>query len=247
MQSKPAAARRPGAPAKIDHTRLLDAAIRLVDEEGIDALTARSLALRVGVAAPTLYAHVRGMDDLLDAVVEHLMERSLRGFRVPRRAGPAVQAMGRKLRAILLEHPAFLEAIQRGPITSASALRVTDAVLGSLLRSGLDAEGAVQAYSALYAYVVGFAALEHGRANQGGTAGNRVRQLGGRAEAHGLPHLVACAGELPDLLSTATFERGLELLSAAIAPGGDAPGQDRDREQSGGRRPRATPVRSASG
>ena len=43
-------------------------ALRLVEEEGIEGLTTRKLAKRLGVEGPSLYNHVANRDDLLDAM-----------------------------------------------------------------------------------------------------------------------------------------------------------------------------------
>jgi TetR/AcrR family tetracycline transcriptional repressor len=45
----------------------------LVDAEGLDALTLRALAGRLGVQAPTLYWHVRNKAELLDALADRIM------------------------------------------------------------------------------------------------------------------------------------------------------------------------------
>lgn len=48
-------------------------AIELADADGLDALTLRSLAARLGVQAPTLYWHVRNKAELLDALADAIM------------------------------------------------------------------------------------------------------------------------------------------------------------------------------
>ena len=48
---------------------ILRGALRLVDAEGLDALTMRRLAAELGVATMSLYGHVTTKDDLLLGVV----------------------------------------------------------------------------------------------------------------------------------------------------------------------------------
>ena len=50
-------------------------ALALVDEEGIEALTTRRLAKRLGVEGPSLYNHVKGRDDLLDEMTSLIDEQ----------------------------------------------------------------------------------------------------------------------------------------------------------------------------
>src|SRR5947209_14246014 len=50
--------------------RVLDAAIRLADEGGIESLTMRKLARELGVEAMSLYNHVANKGDLVDGIVD---------------------------------------------------------------------------------------------------------------------------------------------------------------------------------
>jgi TetR/AcrR family transcriptional regulator, tetracycline repressor protein len=52
-------------------------ALKLVDSEGLDAVTLRALAARLGVQAPTLYWHVRNKAELLDALGDAIMDEAL--------------------------------------------------------------------------------------------------------------------------------------------------------------------------
>ncbi len=66
--------RRPGRPNRIDRETIADAAIELIAEAGVDALTFQALAARLGVRHPALYRHVSGRPDLLRAVADRFME-----------------------------------------------------------------------------------------------------------------------------------------------------------------------------
>ena len=66
--------RRPGRPNLINREIIADAAIGLIAEAGVDALTFQSLAARLGVKHPALYRHVNGRSDLLRAVADRFME-----------------------------------------------------------------------------------------------------------------------------------------------------------------------------
>lgn len=52
---------------------IVDAAIRIVDEEGFDAVSMRRVAQEFGTGAASLYAYVANKDELLDLVVDHVM------------------------------------------------------------------------------------------------------------------------------------------------------------------------------
>ncbi|MEB4613389.1 TetR/AcrR family transcriptional regulator [Leucobacter sp. M11] len=74
VQSSSPARRRPGRPSRIDRQIIADAAIGLIADEGVDALTLQNIAARLGVKHTALYRHVDGRPDLLRAVADRFME-----------------------------------------------------------------------------------------------------------------------------------------------------------------------------
>lgn len=59
----------------IEREKILDAALALINEVGLDQFTTRKLAVRLGVQQPALYWHFRSKSDLLDALNEVMLER----------------------------------------------------------------------------------------------------------------------------------------------------------------------------
>ena len=60
---------------KLDRQAIIDAAIALLDEVGIDALSTRTLAQRLGVQQPALYWHFKNKRALLDAMNTEVLRR----------------------------------------------------------------------------------------------------------------------------------------------------------------------------
>src|SRR5690348_5253093 len=69
-----AGARRDRARAMMHHD-ILDAALRIVKEDGVKGLTMRALGRAVGVTAPTLYDYFSSKEDVLDALYRQGAER----------------------------------------------------------------------------------------------------------------------------------------------------------------------------
>ena len=63
-------------PARLNRDDILSAALELLNEIGIDALTTRKLAERLGVQSPTLYWHFKNKAALLDAMSQAVMQQS---------------------------------------------------------------------------------------------------------------------------------------------------------------------------
>lgn len=60
--------------AKLDKEQVIDNALVLLHEVGIDGLTTRKLAQKIGVEQPTLYWHVKNKRALLDALAETILQ-----------------------------------------------------------------------------------------------------------------------------------------------------------------------------
>jgi TetR/AcrR family tetracycline transcriptional repressor len=70
----------------LDRQRVIDEALRLLDDDGLDALSLRALAGRLGVQAPTLYWHIGSKAELLDALADAIMDDAIKAIPEP---GPA--------------------------------------------------------------------------------------------------------------------------------------------------------------
>src|SRR3954465_14337317 len=81
--------------------------LELLGEVGLEGLTMRVVADRLGVRAPTLYWHVKNKQHLLDAMAGVMFTESIDGLEAPRRDEPWrpwLAARARNLRRVLLRH-----------------------------------------------------------------------------------------------------------------------------------------------
>lgn len=142
----------------LSRERVIEAAARVADSGGLDAVSMRSVGKELGVEAMSLYHHVRGKDDLLDGLADWVFTRiALPALDDPWR--PAMVARAASARAALGSHPWGLTLIaprDAGP----ALLRHHDTVLGCLRRNGFPVRLAMHAFSALDAYVYGFVLTE---------------------------------------------------------------------------------------
>jgi AcrR family transcriptional regulator len=137
--------------------RVLDAAIRMADRRGIEAVTMRTLARSLGVEAMSLYNHVANKDDLiagmLDAVVAEI---ELPSDEEDWKA--ALQAIASSYRDVLVRHP---WASRAGSAHSGGSAQFAygDALLRTFRRAGFSDDAIYHAFHIFEAYVVGFASL----------------------------------------------------------------------------------------
>ena len=193
--------------------RIVDVALRLMDSEGLDAVTMRHVGRELGVEAMSLYNHVRDKEDILSGVVEAVMAE----FEFPephqdwREEG---RRAARAWRALLKSHPNVMTLMshQRKPMTSAAALRPMEHAIEILGRAGLSESGTVRAFRAFGGFIQGFVLAEI--ANMfGGEDPDLVPQHA--AQALLLDELPTLAAHLEHLFhcdQDAEFEYGLDLM-----------------------------------
>lgn len=159
-----------GAPlARIGLTTraVVDAAVRVVDDGGVGALTLAAVAERTGVAAPSLYKHVGGLADLKSLVGVRVLEEMtghLATAVMGRSGDDAVAALMRSLRAYALAHPGRYAAMPpnalHDPAAAQSAARLLEVFFAVLRGYGLEGSPAVHATRSLRAIVHGFVSIE---------------------------------------------------------------------------------------
>ena len=156
------APRRRGPAPRFSRAQLVDAALAVVESQGFGALSLRSVARHLEVGPMTLYTYVDSSDELASLVVERLVEESVQGLRWPRSARGVLTLFAKELDALVVAHPAMVEAYQRGMVRTGRADQVAADVLGRLTAGGLSPARAREAYVAVHALVLGFALLRTG-------------------------------------------------------------------------------------
>jgi AcrR family transcriptional regulator len=104
--------------AGLSTATVVDVALAIVDEHGLDALTLAAVAQRAGVAAPSLYKHVRSLDALLQkvsVVATAELADAVSHAAAGRSGADAVRAVAVAYRSYALDRPGRYPATQRVP------------------------------------------------------------------------------------------------------------------------------------
>lgn len=139
--------------------KVLDAAVNLANDVGINGLSMRKLAQAVGVEAMSLYNHVKNKDDLLDAMVEQVFAQ----ITVPRVGGDwrdEMRVRALSAHAVLKRNPWAAMQIMSRVNVGPAALAYVDATIGCLRQAGFSYPLADHAWNALDSYIYGFTLLE---------------------------------------------------------------------------------------
>lgn len=145
---------------------VLDAAVRLADERGLEGLSMRKLAEELGVKPTALYNYVSSKDALLDGMIETVMSK----MGSPKMGSPSGRVGGwedrireRLLRSreIAHQHPNVYRLFAARFTTHIpQVLALVEDLLDALHEAGLDAPSALHAYRTLVNYTIGYALAE---------------------------------------------------------------------------------------
>jgi AcrR family transcriptional regulator len=208
-------ATRPRRASTLTPERIVDAAVMLLDAEGLDAFTMRRLGDELGTAAGSLYRHFESRDAVLVAVHDAVIGQTL-DFEPPGETWEERVANFARAQRLLLIHRPYLAEIwstteQLGP----NALRGRERGLKLALESGSSPESAARGYLAILHYTIGFATVEHGLAFVTPETRRATRK-----HFRGLPrHEYPATRTLADHLTEVTLEQEFELGLQAMITG----------------------------
>lgn len=212
--SPPAASatRRRGRPPTLDREAVLDTAIRLLDVEGVDALTMRRLATELGVSAMAPYRYVGSKDELLMVLVDRLASRLEYPSR-PRDPKGAMLVLWSTIHDSLAEHAWVPEVLARRRMMAPSVLGAIEEIHAALRDAGLSIEAAVLAYRLMWNFTLGSLLVRAGASAEGPS---QQRELRGAPDPERYPMLAAAATAWTQADDGDTYLADLEALIDAL-------------------------------
>jgi len=134
---------------RLTRDRVVEAALELIDAEGVEALTMRRLGHELGVQGMALYTHVDSKDDLLDAVALRLLGE----LELPE---PPPAAWQERIRSVVMawaglqdRHPRSFRLVYRARSPETWNVRPTEEIYDALRTAGFDELETANAYLTL--------------------------------------------------------------------------------------------------
>jgi AcrR family transcriptional regulator len=220
----------PGRPAKTPLARdeIVQAALRIVRSEGIDAVSMRRIAAEFETGPSSLYAHVANKDELLQLMFDEMCGTITVPEPEPARWQEQVKELARAGYQAMLEHNDLARAALATIPTGPNAMRVSDAMLGLMLSGGVPAQIAAWALDRIFLYITADAyefSIWRGHVSAAGTDKETfLEQLSSDLVAYyaelpedTYPHLHKHAAEMVgNTNGTDRFEFGLDMIVGGL-------------------------------
>jgi AcrR family transcriptional regulator len=223
-----------GPARTLDHRAITAAAITLADEDGVDAVSMRKVAARMGHSPMALYRHVGSKDDLTELMYDAVLgELDLTG--IPSGSWRAdVARLAREMRRLHHVHP-WIARFGHRPSMGPNSRRFLEAGLACVDGLGLDIDAMMDLLSTAVAFTRGFVAQELGEieaqrrtgldfAGYQRQTGPYIVQLLQEGRFPYLRRLVLDAEDAPD--PDVVFERRLAMVLDGLAAGSGRPTGD---------------------
>jgi AcrR family transcriptional regulator len=160
------------AKAPLSEDAVVDAALAILQSEGLEAVTMRRVAAALDTGAASLYVYVSGREALLQAMLDRVTATIELEAPDPSRWRAQLQSLLQRMHHALLAHPGIATVTLVDSPTTDAVLRLTENLLGILLAGGLDPQDAAWAGDLLVSLVTAVA-------REGG-----VRRPRGQSDVH---------------------------------------------------------------
>ena len=226
-------------PQPLSRESIVAAAIEIADADGLEAVSIRRLATKLGARPMSLYSHIERKGDLIDLMVDEVMAGSILPESPPSdNWRDDLRRIAERTRENIRSHPWMIAAAFRHPFIGPNALRHIDQSLAAVSRLPLPPERKRAVLLAVDTYTLGFVrwelkAMEPGAGEAGCATGDDSGPSGAEIDAYiaaqaasgNYPHLHELGGKKSMSLGVKAeaFEAGLNWLLAGIqAEVGDA-------------------------
>ncbi len=209
----------------LNRDHVLEGAVALADEIGIEALTIRKLATALGTKPMTIYHYVSSKEEIVNGMVERVYSE----IEKPSTEGDWLAALRQRCvsaRGALNRHRWAAPLMESRTAPGPENLSHHDAVIACLRRGGLSWQMTAHAYAMLDAFIYGFALQEASLPSQAeGEFVEVARDIAADFDAEAYPHLVAFTVEhvfQPGYDFSDTFEFGLDLILETLGASAQA-------------------------
>ncbi|MGG4605103.1 TetR family transcriptional regulator [Alcaligenaceae bacterium 429] len=201
---------------KIQRELVIQTALQLLNQEGLEGLTMRKLAQALHIQAPSLYWHFQNKQALIDGMADALVAEVACNMDEAQPWQTQVQHIAAELRHALLQYRDGARVFAGTYVVTDNVLRTSEAMIAALMKAGADAElAATSSFSVTY-YVLGLV-MEEQAVGPNGTLDLTARKQEFMALSHDkYPHNWAARETIFSDDFDTRFITGLDLLLTGI-------------------------------
>jgi AcrR family transcriptional regulator len=217
---------------RLTRERVVGEALAVIAEDGVQALTMRGLAARLGVVPGAVYHHVRNKEQLQDLLLDGVLAEIDFDLDASPHWAEQLKALAHRLRQVLEQHPGVAGILKTRDPLGPHSLALAEAFLSPLQAAGFGDRQAGQAVFLLVDYTIGFAVSS----TPTSVNEQRVRDPAVRAQLHRFfrslpadrfPALVALGEHVWLDNRDERFTAGLDLLVDGLKQARSTPPSDR--------------------
>jgi AcrR family transcriptional regulator len=142
---------------QLTRERVVEEALAVIAQDGVEALTMRGLAARLGVVPGAVYRHVRNKQQLQDLVLDGVLAEVDVHLDLSLAWTEQLKLLAHRLRAVLEAHPGVAGILKTRDPLGPHSLVLAEAFLGPLQTAGFGNRDAGLAFFLLVDYTIGFA------------------------------------------------------------------------------------------
>ena len=146
--------KRVGRPKRLTTSEVIDEAIRLADDLGLEGLSMPALARHLGVGTMTLYGYVKNKEDLLDKIATRLFEDLELSSHESWQQG--MFDFFSEFREAAIAHPTLARLLASGRITIPAVFDILESFFGEMTDDGVSIDEAIRLFYAALTYTIGF-------------------------------------------------------------------------------------------
>jgi AcrR family transcriptional regulator len=151
-----------GPARTLDHAAITDAAVAIADADGLEAVSMRNIAARLGRSPMSLYRHVESKDDLHELMYDAVLGELDLPAAPSGRWRDDLAGLVRALRRLYHRHP-WATRLGRRPTLGPNSVRLTEYSLAAVDHLGLDIEAMTDVVATALQFTQGFVVGEAGR------------------------------------------------------------------------------------
>jgi AcrR family transcriptional regulator len=164
------------AKAPLSEDAVVDAALAILQSEGLEAVTMRRVALALDTGAASLYVYVNGRDGLLQAMLDRVAATIELETPDPSRWRAQLHSLLKRMHQALAAHPGIATLTLADPPTTEAVLLLTENLMGILLAGGIDPQDAAWACDLFVLLVTGVASEDDVRRARAHSSGEGRRE-----------------------------------------------------------------------